>query len=296
MNTTKLFGATLRLVLFGILLTSNGLAVIQITGIAQAAQHAHGAGSQLPHIASVEVGQSATEREGIGSDPLTTEEIALARRTTQDSAELMAARTRAATILRPTRIQALVDIELLHTERHTEGKALLHSSRQADVYFYDYANDLILHQIVDLVTGKIQRTHTLAPKQKLLPVADIETAAALQLVLNHPKLGAQLRFFYERATGTALLSSKHLQAQGGLYHVNPGGDSPLDAITRICQFHRCIQLLIPLQDQYFIDAGNLVIDLSAGQLLWVDAALHAYIGDQPARDYFFLYLPAMLRQ
>jgi hypothetical protein len=128
-----------------------------------------------------------------------------------------------------------------------------------------------------------------------LPITSAETEAALQLILDHPRLGRALRDMTFQAIGLPLDAAWQIQAQGVPFFVASALDTPLEKITAICEYHRCAQLFIPFNDSTFIDTSNLVVDLSAGQLLWLDQGLQLYINSTPVNPGSALYFPLIFR-
>ena len=161
------------------------------------------------------------------------------------------------------------------------------------MYYYDYANDEAFVQIVNLKTGQVDEVNTLG--RNPLPITSAETEAAVQLILDHPRLGKSLRDMTFQAIGLPLDAAWQIQAQGVPFFVESAQDSRLEKITAICEYHRCAQLFIPFNDSSFIDTSNLVVDLSAGQLLWMDNALQLYINSTPVNPGAMLYIPLIFR-
>ena len=190
-------------------------------------------------------------------------------------------------------MQGLSDVQFLYAERHDEDKSADPSLRRADVFYYDYASDELIQQLVNVKTGAVEDIKVVT--QVKAPVTSVEASAAVGLILAHPTLGPSLRQMVQQVTGEDLLDVNQISAQGGLFFADAAVGTPLEKITEICQFHRCIQLFLPFDETRFIDTSNLVIDLSAGQLLWVDEALHAYIGTSQARLNMNIYLPIITR-
>jgi hypothetical protein len=228
-----------------------------------------------------------------GSDPLTLTEMTLAKTTAANSIQMQAILLRAASVVRPSQTAKLNTVQLLYVERHDEAKDAPADARRADVFYYDYANDEAFVQVINLKTGQVDEVNVLVGNP--LPITSAETEAALQLILDHPRLGRALRDMTFQAIGLPLDAAWQIQAQGVPFFVASAQDSPMEKITAICEFHRCAQLFIPFNDSTFIDTSNLVIDLSAGQLLWMDQALQLYINSTPVNPGSTLYVPIIFR-
>ena len=255
----------------------------------------HGEEPHGPAIRPVSVDQMQTVElsNPTGSDPLTLTEMTLAKSSAANSTQLQAIQLRAANVVRPSQTPKLSTVQPLYVERHDEDKDAPTEARRADVFYYNYANDEALVQVVNLKTGQVDWVTTLVGNP--LPITSAETEAALQLILDHPRLGRALRDMTFQAIGLPLDAAWQIQAQGVPFFVGSVQDSPMEKITAICEFHRCAQLFIPFGDSTFIDTSNLVIDLSAGQLLWMDQALQLYINSTPVAPGTTLYFPLIFR-
>ena len=243
--------------------------------------------------AAVDQMQTVEIANPTGTDPLTPSEMTIAKRVSADSPQLKAQQALASHALYPSHTAALTDVQFLFAERHDENKSAPTDVRRADVYYYDYANDEVLHQVINVQTGQVEEAYTQQGQQPA--VTNIEATAAVQLILDHPQLGFTLRQLHRRASGHDLDTATDVAAQGGIFFADSAIGTPLEKITGICKFHRCVQLFLPYDDTHFIDASNLVVDLSAGQLLWVDEALTAYINTTPVNAKITVYLPIVAR-
>ncbi|NJM40001.1 MAG: hypothetical protein HC853_04115 [Anaerolineae bacterium] len=255
----------------------------------------HGEEPHDPPVQPAGVNQMRTVElsNPIGSDPLTPSEITAATNLATTSTQLRDIQTRAATIARPSQTQNLNTVQRLYVERHDEGKSAPIETRRAAVYYYDYATNQAFVQIINLKTNQVDEVNVLS--NRYLPITDIETEAALQLILDHPHLGPALRNMTFQAIGLPLSAAWQIQAQAGPFFVESMQDSPMAKITAICAYHRCAQLFIPFNDRAFIDTSNLVIDLSAGQLLWMDQGLQLHINNTLVNPSHSLYLPVIYR-
>ena len=127
--------------------------------------------------------------------------------------------------------------------------------------------------VVDLRSNTVAETHVARGVANQPFVASIEKDVGLGLIFDHPQLGPSLRRIYHEVTGQDLVDAGQLRAQAGIFFPASAAGTPLGTITANCQQHRCIQFFLPVDDRRFIDATNLVVDLSTGQVLWVDQAL-----------------------
>jgi hypothetical protein len=248
-----------------------------------------------PMVQSLAVDQMQTSEQAnpIGSDPLTPNEITLIKKIASESPALKLQSDKASKRVRPSRTALLSDVQFVFTQRHIEKKDAPPELRRADVFYYDYASDEVLHQVINVKTGEVEEVFTSSDLR--LPVASIEATAAVQLILDHPQLGSTLRKLHKQVSGHELALASNVAAQGGLFFRESALGTPLERVTAICEFHRCVQLFLPYDETHFIDSSNLVIDLSAGQLLWVDEALTVYINSTPVNLTFNVYLPVVVR-
>jgi hypothetical protein len=279
---------------------THGVAVAIFLALTQTAAQtrlifAHGEPSEQPPIRPLAVDQSQTEENPnpTGFDPLTPAEIERARAFSEKSEGVSAAL--AQSIARTSRVKTLSNVQFLFAQRFDEKKGAPPGLRRADVVYYNYANDEVVRLIVNLKTSEIDKVLVARAEGNQPPVTSIEANAAAQLILDHPDLGGPLRRIYKQANGKDLRDSSELGAQGVIYFVNSTAERPLDKITQICRYHRCIQLFIPFGETRLVDASNLVIDLSTGQLLWVNKALKIFIDRVEVVDSTNAFLPPIFR-
>ncbi|WP_067506915.1 hypothetical protein [Actinoplanes sp. TFC3] len=195
------------------------------------------AAADAPRVSDPQPGPEAAA--GTGADPLTTDEVGKAR-----AAALTPELAR-----KSTDVTGAAGPEYLSIELAEEGDA-----RTADVYFYDYKTDKLVKQVVDLRTGKVAGSYSAAGMQ--LPASDREVQTALDLLMADP-LAAELKSAYQQATGKTLAGKDGLTVTAHVFKARPA-----DAATKQCGKHRCLQLVVQSKDGTFIDANDLVIDLS----------------------------------
>ncbi len=228
--------------------------------------------------ASVAVDQIVTRDlpDPKGSDPLGPQEIARAKALAERSQRVQRARSRGGAFERPRSLQRLERVQFLFAERSQTGKSTENSGRRADVFFYDYSSDEIIRQVVDLRAGEAVETTRTAVEQQP-PVTSNEARAGIQLVLDHPQLGPTLRTLYRQLSGQDITGPEQLHVQAGIYTPRNGPGTPLASAASACDRHRCVYYLVPYDDGRYIDASNMVVDLSAGQVIWVDQGLTVHI-------------------
>lgn len=234
---------------------------------------------QLPQTSHLRVAADQQQTVEVpnprGDNPLTPSELSHGKQIAELSAQIKRAKASAAGSLRPPRLrQLLADVQPLFTQRHIEDKNAAPQSRKADVLYYDYSKNEVIRLVVDLNNNAVQETqvkHGVA-EQPFFTSAEIK--AALQLVFDHPQLGPRLRTAYQEVTGQSLIDVSPLmgRAQGGVFFPESAHTHLGDAAVG-CAQDRCMQLFIPFDDAKFIDTTNLVVDLSTGQILWIDEGL-----------------------
>jgi hypothetical protein len=207
-----------------------------------------------------------------GPIPLAPSEIIKVKQIADASDQVKRARASAADRPRPPGLEQLAAVQTLFTQRHIEDKNADPLSRKADVLYYNYSTNEVIRVVVDLKSNAALETDVAGGAPNTQPFfTSAETKAALQLIFDHPQLGPRLRTAYREVTGQDLVNISQLEAQGGIFF--PVARAPLGAVTADCAQDRCMQLFIPIDDTSFIDTSNLVVDLTTGQILWVDQGL-----------------------
>ncbi|MFJ5097367.1 Tat pathway signal sequence domain protein [Streptomyces sp. NPDC088557] len=131
-------------------------------------------------------------------------------------------------------------------------------TRRAEVRLYDYARDELITRTVNLDTGKAERS---AAQRGVQPSAHPEELRkALELILASP-LGKGVKEDYEDATGKRLTSTTQLWFNGDVYRPYREANVP-EALTD-CGKHRCVRLVTKVLNGAWIDTRNLIVDLSA---------------------------------
>ncbi|MFI0985599.1 hypothetical protein [Streptomyces exfoliatus] len=222
--------------------TSAGGTSAGATGQGEAGAAATGA---APPPATV-VPAAAEGEKGVGSDPLTDDELA-----------------RAGTLaLTPPAATAQQDVEGGRGPQHlgtdladpVEGDP----TRRAEVRLYDYARDELIIRTVNLDTGKVEKSGS---QRGVQPSAHPEELReALELILASP-LGKGVKEDYQDATGNELTSTAQLWFNGDVYRTYREKNVP-GQLTR-CGEHRCVRLVTKVLNGAWIDTRNLIVDLSA---------------------------------
>ncbi|WP_443052117.1 Tat pathway signal sequence domain protein [Streptomyces sp. NBC_00250] len=208
-----------------------------------------GDGAQAPGAAPppATVAPVAAEGEkGVGSDPLTDDELA--------RAESLA--------LTPPGAAAQQNVEGGRGPQHL-GTDLADplpgdGTRRAEVRFYDYARDELITRTVNLATGKVEKSGAQRGVQP--SVHPEELREAMELILTSP-LGKGVKEDYKDATGKELTSTAQLWFNGDLYRTYREANVP-PQLAR-CGEHRCVRLVSKVLNGAWIDTRNLIVDLSA---------------------------------
>ncbi|GAB2801872.1 hypothetical protein [Streptomyces daliensis] len=141
--------------------------------------------------------------------------------------------------------------------------------RRAEVYFYDYGDDTLVHKTVLLGEGgngdgngggdarsKVEDSEVSRGAQP--PPAWREAREAATVLLGDP-LGAGLKRDYEKAMGKKLTGAGQLSVQGLTYVPRGTPEGPLAR----CGDERCVRLFTRVADGPWIDTQRLVVNLSA---------------------------------
>ncbi|WTW99111.1 Tat pathway signal sequence domain protein [Streptomycetaceae bacterium NBC_01309] len=190
--------------------------------------------------------------KGTGRDPLTPDEIDAALRIAVDPKLRESART-ATGAVGPEPLT--VDLADPAPEDTDPDKA----PRRADVYFYNYADNTLVKRVVNLTTGKLERSAQ-APNMQPAP-SKTETAEALRLLVASPA-GASLKAQYKSVVGSELTGPEQLEANGSSYIAGPG-----DKATGQCGAHRCLVLFVKVRGGVYLDTTRTVVDLSARSVI-----------------------------
>ncbi|WP_041663035.1 hypothetical protein [Streptomyces venezuelae] len=189
---------------------------------------------------------AAEGEKGVGSDPLTDDELARAER-------LALAGPGAA---------AQQNVDGGRGPQHL-GTGLADplpgdGTRRADVRFYDYGRDELITRTVNLDTGKVEKS---GAQRGVQPSAHPEELReALELILASP-LGKGVKEDYKDATGKELTATTQLWFNGDVYRTYREANVP-EQLTR-CGEHRCVRLVTKVLNGAWIDTRNLIVDLSA---------------------------------
>ncbi|WP_260605311.1 Tat pathway signal sequence domain protein [Streptomyces sp. WAC01280] len=224
--------------------TGQGDAGAQAAGAAEEGTGNQAAGSAPPPAT---VAPAAAEGEkGLGSDPLTDDELT--------RAEQLA--------LTPPAAAAQENVEGGRGPQHL-GTLLADpvpgdGTRRAEVRFYDYAKDELVTRTVNLGTGKVERS---AAQRGVQPSAHPEELReALELILASP-LGKGVKEDYKDATGKQLTSTEQLWFNGDVYRTYREANVPAQLAD--CGKHRCVRLVTKVLNGAWINTRNLIVDLSA---------------------------------
>jgi hypothetical protein len=208
-------------------------------------------------------------------NPIDKSEKTRSQNIAEGSEQLFRAKRNASGRRKPRGLERLENVQPLYVEHHDEGKNADTKSRKADVVYYDYAKNQSVEVVVDLNTNTPLETVVKPKGVSNQPYfTRPEITAAMQLIFNHPQMGPILRKAYQDVTGNTLTDVSVLEAQGGVYF--PDHQSNLSRLAAACETERCMQLFIPIDDTHFLDATNVVVNLSSGEVLWVKEGVHGH--------------------
>lgn len=155
-----------------------------------------------------------------------------------------------------------IDPVLLLIERRLPDKKGLAPQRLADVYWYDYSDNALLHSIVDVQTGRVRSKETLYETQ--LPLVETEVQRAAAIVMSHPETRERLNRAFEAITGRELNDIDDINFKAFVFHTDT---LPAELVreSAMCGLHRCAQMVTYTHDNITLDVSP-IIDLSAGRV------------------------------
>ncbi|GGT18292.1 hypothetical protein [Streptomyces purpureus] len=205
-------------------------------------------GSGPPPGPAVVAAAPAEGERGVGSDPLTETELKRARQ-----------------LALPPAAADFSDVEGARGPQHlatnladpVPGEPEATAPRRAEVRSYDYRHNTLITSIVNLDTGKVEKT---GRQRGVQPSPHpVELREAIELILKSP-LGKGLKDDYKDATGKDLTSPDQLWFNGDVYRTYREENVP-PALTK-CGEHRCVRLASKVLNGSWIDTRDLVVNLS----------------------------------
>ncbi|OAH11089.1 Tat pathway signal sequence domain protein [Streptomyces jeddahensis] len=189
--------------------------------------------------------------QGIGSDPLTDDElnraerIAVTRALRSDARDVEGDRG-------PQRLSTNL------SDPAPDDGTGAPQQRRADVVLYDYKSDAVITKTVNLTTGTVEQTDVAHGVQP--PPSREELREAAQLLIADP-LGADLKNDYRHATDKELTSPDQLELSGMVFRKETARQVPSGLAD--CGRHRCLRIVAKVKNGPWIDTRAMVIDLSA---------------------------------
>lgn len=203
----------------------------------------------IPKDAVVEPAPEEGEK-GVGSDPLTDDEMKRAEQIAMKGDVRMSARDvegdRGPQLL-ASNLSEADPTEAVDPDR----------PRRAEIVYYDYKDDALVTRTVNLDTGKVEDTDTSHGVQP--PAAKEELREAAQLLIADP-LGADLKKDYKDAMGKELTSPDQLTLSAFVFHKETVEKLP--APLAECGKHRCLSVVSKVVNGPWIDTRDLIVDLS----------------------------------
>jgi hypothetical protein len=128
------------------------------------------------------------------------------------------------------------------------------AARRAAFYFYNYTDNTLVKQVVNLKTGKLDGSFAASGIQP--PASERESTEVFRLFLGSP-LSADFKSRFRAATGTGVTDVKQVLLSTPTYVA-----APADQGAAQCGRHRCLQLVPQVPGGVFIDISDIVVDLS----------------------------------
>jgi hypothetical protein len=158
--------------------------------------------------------------------------------------------------------------EILRVERQRRGDKRGPSgasARGAEVWVYDYDENVTRRVSVRLPGGEIEGLEELPGVQP--PLSRSEIDRALSIAYADPRVRGRIQDLVRARTGAVLVDPSRLHSQAIVFHArsNPIGLTP--AAER-CGEHRCAQLLLFTEDRFAVEVLP-IIDLSEGTVVQV---------------------------
>lgn len=204
----------------------------------------------IPKEAVVEAAPEEGDN-GIGSDPLTDDEMKRAEKLAMGGDVRMSARD-----VEGDRGPQLISSNL--SEVDPAEAVDPDRPRRAEVVYYDYKGDALVIRTVNLTTGKVEDTDTSHGVQP--PPARDELREAAELLIADP-LGADLKGDYKDAMSKELTSPDQLSLSAFVFHKETVEKLPAGLAE--CGEHRCLSVASKVVNGPWIDTRDLIVDLSA---------------------------------
>jgi hypothetical protein len=197
-------------------------------------------------VQSEQVQAESATGAGVGTDPLTAAEEELARAAAAsllgvEAAAVRTAQVGAQTITAPAQ-------ELLLVERHWGEKGVVGAAatagagaRQADLYLYRYADDVLIHAVTELGSGAMRVVEEARGVQ--LPLTEAERALATRIAFADPALFEWMQAEHRLVTGEELRGPEQVDVRAFVYHSGAAPESEPPEVAP-CGMERCAQLLI----------------------------------------------------
>ena len=199
-----------------------------------------GVSADQPKVSDPQAGPEPAA--GVGADALTGDEVSRAR-TIALTAELKAGAT---------------DVTGKGGPEYLTAQIAEDGDRRADVYFYDYRNDKLVKQVVDLKSGKVAASYAAAGMQ--MPPSEQELSTAFDLLLADPA-AAEFKSAYREATGKDFAGKDTVKVTAHVFKARHA-----DAGAAQCGKHRCLQLVVESSDNKYIDINQFIVDLSGRKI------------------------------
>lgn len=157
-----------------------------------------------------------------------------------------------------------IEIEVLLVERHPVAKGQENTApRLADIYTYDYGNNILHKAIVSLETNKL--LSIVQNKEIQLPLTENEVQKAINILMGSEEEFQLILREYESITGEPYTNADQIEIKAFAFW----GDS-LPGVSNVeslkCGLHRCAQLLIYTPDMVAFEVSP-VVNLSTKKII-----------------------------
>ncbi|MGX2993864.1 Tat pathway signal sequence domain protein [Streptomyces sp. JNUCC 64] len=189
-------------------------------------------------------------KKGIGSDPLTDDELKRAEGAAEADDLRRTARD----------VEGKKGPEHLYTslQEPDPDAPAGQTGRRAEVVFYDYEQEGTVTKTVDLDSGEVVDTAVSRGTQP--PPSEGELAEAARLLIAHP-LGADLKKDFRHATGKELTDPAQAELTGMIFTKQTTLKVP--GTLKDCGKNRCLSVIFKVKDGPWFDTRRSVVDLSA---------------------------------
>ena len=216
-------------------------------------------------VLHAQTGRSSSQ-SGVGVDPLTDDERALALAGAKLGDTLTAEQVASRAAAEADAAQAPAQEVLLVERNAIDKNSKEPGARQGVVYVYDYTSDELIHSVVDVATGAMVEQARVQGVQ--LPLTAAEEARAIALAWGDAPTQQALATQFEQLTGQPLTALEQLHVKAAVFLADsmPGR---INAAAQACGIQRCAQLLLFSVDNVAFEMLP-IVSLSQGRVLQIE--------------------------